>query len=120
MTTQEVAHRLVALCKEFKFIQAAEELYSDGIVSVEAMPINGVQETAGKANVLKNAADWVAAHHINAASVEGPFLGTGKFSAIFDFDVTIKATGERRAMREVALYTVENGKITREEFYYGS
>jgi ketosteroid isomerase-like protein len=33
-------------------------------------------------------------------------------------DVTVKETGQRHTMDEVALYTVEDGKITEERFYY--
>jgi hypothetical protein len=33
-------------------------------------------------------------------------------------DVEEKKTGNRRTMREVGVYTVENGKVIREEFMY--
>ena len=35
MTTQEVADRLVELCRQGEFVQAVQELYSDDIVSIE-------------------------------------------------------------------------------------
>ena len=34
-------------------------------------------------------------------------------------DVTPKATGQRTAMSEIAVYTVENDKIVHEVFFYG-
>ena len=37
---------------------------------------------------------------------------------IFDMDVTNKESGQRMQMREVGVYTVKNGKILREEFFY--
>jgi hypothetical protein len=33
-------------------------------------------------------------------------------------DTTFKPTGERSAMAEMALYTVKDGKIVREQFFY--
>lgn len=36
----------------------------------------------------------------------------------FTFDVTIKANGHRMTMDEMGLYTVADGKIVREEFFY--
>jgi len=36
----------------------------------------------------------------------------------YRFEITPKAGGERRKMTEVALYTVKNDKIAREEFFY--
>jgi len=41
-----------------------------------------------------------------------------RFAALFEMDVTFEPTGERTQLREVALYTVENGKIVQEEFWY--
>jgi ketosteroid isomerase-like protein len=38
---------------------------------------------------------------------------------VFEFDVTPKATGQRVKNREIAVYTVANGLIVREEFFYG-
>jgi len=37
---------------------------------------------------------------------------------IIEVDATMKASGERSRMREVALYTVSEGRIVREEFFY--
>ncbi|MEL6600761.1 MAG: SnoaL-like domain-containing protein [Pseudomonadota bacterium] len=34
-------------------------------------------------------------------------------------DTTEKSSGQRTQGREVAIYTVADGKITREEFFYG-
>lgn len=36
----------------------------------------------------------------------------------FHYDVTNKPSGQHFNMKEVALYTVDGGKITREEFFY--
>ena len=51
--------------------------------------------------------------------VEGPFLhGDDRFAVIFEMETSPKAGGERTRMREVAVYHTE-GKIVREEFFYG-
>jgi hypothetical protein len=119
MNTAQVASKLVSLCKDYKNLEAMEELYADDIVSVEATPMNGVAEIKGKAAVIKKSFDWGEAHQINLAITEGPFVGLDKFAVIFDYDISRKATGERFQMREIAVYTVANGKIVREEFCYG-
>ena len=55
-------------------------------------------------------------HETTAA---GPYLhGTDRFSVVFGMDVTNKTSGERVQMQEVAVYTVRDGKIVREEFFY--
>ena len=51
--------------------------------------------------------------------MRGPFFsGDNQFAVHFTFDVTRKATGARVTLEEVGLYTVENDKITREQFFF--
>ena len=40
------------------------------------------------------------------------------FAVIFRMDVTFKPTGARSKMDEVATYTVADGRIVEERFYY--
>jgi SnoaL-like domain len=50
--------------------------------------------------------------------VNGPFMGVNQFAVQHTYETTFKPTGERRRFTEMALYTVENGKIVREHFFY--
>ena len=58
-------------------------------------------------------------HTLHGASAEGPYIGATGFAVKFRVDVTENASGKRLLMEEVGVYTVENGKIVREEFMYG-
>jgi len=117
MTTQEVANRLVDLCKQAKNFDAMQELYADEIVSVEPNPgAAASREVSGKAAVIQKSADWAQSVEIHGGGVEGPFLANDQFAVIFDISYTPKTTGRRVEFREIGLYTVANGKITREEF----
>lgn len=121
MTNPEVAARLVALCSEFQNFAAMDELYADDIVSLEGQPNSGGKTaTSGKQAVIDKSKAWAAAHEIHGASIEGPFLSSDGFAVIFDFEVTPKATGIRTKLREIAVYTVNQGLIVREEFFYGA
>ncbi|MEP7355095.1 MAG: nuclear transport factor 2 family protein, partial [Acidobacteriota bacterium] len=120
MTTSDVASKLVALCQEGKNFDAMQLLYADNIVSLEAAPEkNGSFETVGKPAVIQKSGEWAGAHEINSSACEGPFVANDKFGVMFDFDVTEKATGNRHKLREIAVYTVADGMIVREEFLYG-
>ena len=48
----------------------------------------------------------------------GPWPHDNRFIVGFQIDVTNKPSGRRMYLDEVGLYTVENGKIVREEFFY--
>jgi hypothetical protein len=96
-----------------------EKLYSPDIVSVEAgAPPGQSPETKGLAGCLAKGKAWSDAHEIHKAEVEGPFPHGDRFAVLFKFDITRKAANQRFQMNEVALYTVNNDKIVREEFFY--
>lgn len=120
MTNQQIANRLVELCSQGKNFDAMEELYSDDIVSVEASARGGVTDFKDKVPVIQKSRDWAAAHEIHNLAIQGPYLCGDKFAVTFDIDVTHKASGQRVAFREVGVYFTADGKIYREEFYYGS
>jgi ketosteroid isomerase-like protein len=120
MNTAELAEQFVTMCRQGKNFDVMQQLYADNIVSVEAIRRStGSFETAGKGAVIQKSAEWAGAHEIHGGSVDGPFLLGDRFAVVFTFDVTPKATGKRVSAREVAIYSVENGRITREEFFYG-
>ena len=119
MNTKQLAARFVELCRQSKNFDAMEELYADNIVSVEGVAGPSGLETSGKKAVIEKSKRWAGAYEIHGGTVDGPFLSSSKFAVIFDFDVTDKATARRSKNREIAVYTVADGKIVREEFLYG-
>jgi len=56
---------------------------------------------------------------VHSAEVDGPFIGEGdKFSVYYKYDITAKPQNKRAVMEEMALYTVKDGKVVREQFFY--
>jgi hypothetical protein len=121
MTAQEVGKKYVALCQQGKYDACLEQLYAKNAVSVEATPPPGGEKTAKGLDAIKaKGKDWAENHVVHSAEVEGPFPNENRFAVHFVFDVTDKPSGKRMKMDEVGLFTVENDKITREEFFYPS
>ena len=117
----DIANQLVAYCREGKDDQALDNLYADNAVSVEATPMPGADsaEMKGLDAIRGKHEWWNNAFEVHSAEVDGPFLhGDNRFGVIFAMDTTNKETKERSQMKEVGVYTVDNGKIVREEFYY--
>jgi ketosteroid isomerase-like protein len=121
MTTLEVGKKLVELCKQGKNDQAIETLYSQDIVCVEAaaMP-NMPAEQRGLQAVLGKSKWFRENNEIHSATVDGPWPHGDRFIVHFKYDLTAKQDGKRRTMDEAALYTVKDGKIVREEFFYAT
>ena len=118
-STTAVAQELVALCREGKNMDAINRLYSPDIVSIEPMggpdmpaEMKGIDAIRGKNEW------WLANHEVHSATANGPFIGDKDFVAHYIYDVTFKPTGKRMQMKELALYTVKDGKVVREEFFY--
>ena len=118
MTTTEIADDLVAMCRAGEFAKAGEKYWADDIVSVEAMGDNA--ELHGKAAVRGKDEWWSNAHEIHGVEVEGPYVNGDEFVVRFKMDLTVRETGARHVMDEVGVYTIENGKIAEERFYYGA
>jgi hypothetical protein len=121
-SVMEVGHKLVKFCRNGLNLDAISSLYGPDIVSVEAignaeMPaeIRGVDQVVAKNKW------WYENNEIHEASAEGPFPNGDRFAVIFHYETTPKAgarKGQRSKFDEVALYTVKNGRIVREEFFY--
>lgn len=120
MNAKAVGERLVALCSEGKNLDALDELYAADVVSVEAAKAPGMERTANGIDAVRGKNQWwIDNHEVHSSSVRGPFPhGDDRFCALFDFEVTFKPAGQRFKMEEVAHYTVKDGKIVREEFFY--
>lgn len=116
MTTQEIANDLVTLCKEGKFAESGEKYWAQDVLSVEPMgdspESHGIDAARGKGEW------WVNNHEIHGVEVEGPFVNGDQFVVRFKMDVT-PTGGQRMTMDEMGVYTIKDGKIAEERFFYG-
>jgi hypothetical protein len=119
MTNLEIGKRYVALCKEGKFEECIAALFAPNAVSVEAEAAPGMDRTSKGIEAIRAKGKWWADNNtVHKAEVSGPYPHDNRFAVRFVFDFTNKPSGKRTTMDEVGLFTVENGKITREEFFY--
>lgn len=117
MTTKETAEAFTALLKAGQHEAAAAKFNADDIVSHEAM--EGPMAMCRGREAVKAKSDWWYANHVvHNVTTEGPFMNGSQFALRFDMDITTKESGQRMQMAEIALYTVKDGKIAEERFYY--
>ena len=119
-TTAAVADELVSFCRVGKNLDAINTLYSPEIVSVESMESETMpREQKGIDAIIAKNQWWGENNEVHSAEVDGPFVGNDdKFAVYYNYDVTFKPSGKRNNMEEMALYTVKDGKIVREQFFY--
>jgi hypothetical protein len=119
MATQNIAKRYVELCQAGKNDVCLDELYAKDAVSIEAAAMPGMERVAKGLDAIRAKSKvWSENNVVHGAEVNGPFPNENRFAVRFMFDVTNKQTGKRIKMDEVGLFTIENGKIAREEFFY--
>ena len=119
---KSIGTKLVEYCRDGLNLDAIASLYSPDIVSVEAVSSEMIPaEIRGKERVVDKNKAWYAMNEVHHASAEGPFPHHDRFAVIFHYETSAKEgprKGQRVKFDEVAVYTVRNGKIVREEFFY--
>jgi len=114
----EVAARVIALLRAGNAAEVEKEWLASDIESVEGLGAS--MAWSGKQSVLDKYRAWEADHEIHDMQVDGPWVGATGFAVKYRVDVTQKSSGQRNQMEEIAVYTVKNGKITREEFHFAT
>ncbi|MBI4623579.1 MAG: nuclear transport factor 2 family protein [Verrucomicrobia bacterium] len=118
MNTEQIAGRLVALCREQKWETAQKELYAADAVSIEPHETPGFdKETRGLPAIVAKGQKWVdMVEAVNAISVSDPLVAGNAFACTMRFDIKMKGQG-RMDMSELCVYNVKDGKIIAEQFH---
>jgi hypothetical protein len=115
----EIGKNLATLCRQGKNQEAIERFYSSTVESVEPCAMPGMDRVQQGIQAVKGKNQWwVENHEIHGGTVEGPYPHGDRFILCFKYDVTPKHTGQRMTIDETGLYTVQDGKIVKEEFFY--
>ena len=118
MTTQEIANRLVAMCREGKIEEAKEELFAPDIFSLE--PHEGLlpKETNGMDAIRKKAELFISmVENFYGRVISEPVVAGDYFSVAWDTDLQMKGEA-RKTNSELCVYKTKAGKIISEQFFY--
>ena len=119
MTVQEVANRLVLLCREGKNVDAINELYDDDIVSHEPEG-SPMKVKNGKDAVLDATNQWFeSVRELHSSYISNPIIAGDFFACTMKVDATYKEHG-RNVMDELCVFEVRDGKIVSDRFFYHS
>ncbi len=117
MTTQEIANRLVQLCRNGDFETAQKELFAENAVSIEphATPSFDI-ETKGLKAIKEKGEKWNSmVQETHGMEVSDPLVAGNSFACTMRFKVTMKERGYTD-MTELCVYQIKDGKIVSEEF----
>ena len=114
MTTQQVANRLVELCRQGKIMETQQELYADDITTIEGdkAPEKGKQAAIEKGKMFQSMME-----EFHGSEISDPIIASDHFAISWMMDVTMKDKG-RMKMEEICVYKVKDGKIVFEQFFF--
>ena len=117
-TTQQVADQLVQFCREGKYEEAQNELFSEDAESIEPASAQGLQSVKGLDKIRKKGQDFQnMLETVHGGNISDPIVA-GKFFAVeMSIDATYKGMG-RQKMDEIAVYETQDGKIVKEQFFF--
>ena len=118
MKTEEIAKRLIALCKEAKWEEAQKELYAADVVSIEPFATPAFEkETRGLNAIIEKGKKFSAmVEAMHSLTVSEPLVAGNSFACTMRMDITMKGQG-RMDMAELCVYQVKDGKIVSEQFF---
>ncbi|MGH1336599.1 MAG: SnoaL-like domain-containing protein [Aureispira sp.] len=118
MTTQEIANRLVELCRANQQQQAVEELYAENFVSLEAEGAPNQRSVGHAAHVEKGKNFEAMIANMNAVTWTDPIVAENFFTLGLYMNVDMTNGAKDVNMDEVCVYQVKEGKIVQEQFFY--
>ncbi|WP_170427252.1 nuclear transport factor 2 family protein [Ruegeria arenilitoris] len=116
----DIGKTFVQALRDRRGLVSVDELYAENAQSIEAVvpPVRQFRITKGREAIKGKREDWLATHDIQELDVDGPYVHPpNRFGVRFKAEVTQKETGERMTLREIAVYSVAEGKIVLEEFF---
>jgi len=116
MDIKAIADDMVAMTKAGNF-HIGEKYWADDVVSIEAMP-GPMARVEGREAVMGKSAWWYGAHEVHGTETFGPFVNGDQIAIHWHMDITNRESGQRMQMDEVALYTMKDGRIAEERFFY--
>lgn len=118
MTVQEIANRLVELCRKGDYQSCYDELYSPDAKSIEPEGVPFEREIQGMEAFKAKGEQWrTTIEEMHGGTIGDPIVAGNHFSLVSSLDATFKGSG-RTTFEEICVYEVKDGKIVKEQFFY--
>jgi len=118
MTVQEIANRLVELCREGNWQACYDELYSPEARSIEPegtpdREIKGIEAFKAKGEKWNS-----MVKEFHSSEIGEPVVAGNHFALPWKSNLTFNGAPGPVNMDEICVYEVQDGKIVKEQFFY--
>jgi hypothetical protein len=116
----DVARDFTAMLRLGQFEAAGEAFWSPDVTSLEPEALSGAAPAtvSGKAAARAKRRARFGAARIDELGIDGPFVTGDQFALFLDMLITDPASGEAKPFAEIAIFTVRDGRIIEERFFY--
>ena len=102
--------------------EAVDALYAPDVVSIDAHGDEHMPARMQGIDAVRGKNQWFFDNHqVHSTAADGPYPHGDRFIVRFTMDITPRTgpmAGRRMKAEEAGLYTVRDGKIVQEEFFY--
>ena len=119
-TIHEVARDFTALLRAGQFAAAGDRYWAADVTSTEPADLPGGIDAmvSGIAAVRDKCAARFGVARIDEIAIDGPFVTANQFALFLDLVIVDLAVSARQPFTEIALYTVRDGQIAEERYFY--
>lgn len=116
----DIAKEYAAMLAAGEALAAAQRFWAEDITCLapDQQPSSQPVLATGKAAALARLALWLDSNAAGDVLIDGPFVTGDQFALFIDMEITRRATGARQPFSEIATYTVRDGQIIEERFFY--
>ena len=117
----EIADEFTALMAAGDPQAAGQKYWAQDISILEPVSPTGgdLKSVTGFTAAQTRLENWLRGKAMEDVLVDGPFITGESFALFIDMDLIDHATGARAPFSEIAIYTVQDGKITEERHFHG-
>ncbi|MCB9285320.1 MAG: nuclear transport factor 2 family protein [Lewinellaceae bacterium] len=117
MTNQEIADRLVALCRQGDYETVYRDLFHPDALAIEPAH-SQLPEARGVEAIREKGRQFnEGMQEMHGGYTSDPLVAGNYITLTMGMDVTMK-DGNRMQMDEVVVYELQDGKIVKEQFFY--
>ncbi len=116
----DIARDFTAMLRAGQFEAAGKRYWADSITSVEpaALSEDIPARVSGVAAVHHKTKARFGAGRIEDLGIDGPFITENQFALFLDMLITDQASGHAEPLTAIAIFTVCDGLIIEERFFY--
>ena len=116
----DVARDFTFMLRQGQYVAARERFWAADVRSIEPhdLPDGIAAEVSGIEAARAKTVRWFGTRHIQDLSIDGPFVTGNQFALFLDMMIAGPANGADQPFTEIAIFTVRNGQISEERYFY--